>query len=86
MPGQATEIYAPEFDWHLARLPDRERTRIVEAVRDLGRRLDRFPHRRLQGRPEFRLHVGDHRIIYRFDARLNLLELVTAGHRREVYR
>lgn len=52
----------------------------------MGRRLDDFPHERLQGRPEFRLRVGDYRIVYRFDLGQNELLLVTIGHRREVYR
>lgn len=55
-------------------------------LRDLGRRLDSFPHWRLQGRPEFRLRVGDYRVIYQFDVRRNELFLVTLGHRRDVYR
>ena len=37
-------------------------------------------------RAEFRLRVGDYRIIYTFDVRRNELSLVTLGHRREVYR
>jgi mRNA-degrading endonuclease RelE of RelBE toxin-antitoxin system len=52
----------------------------------LGRRLDDFPHARSQGRAEFRLRVGDYRIIYAFDVSRNELSLVTLGHRREVYR
>lgn len=86
MPGQATEVHAPEFVRRLATLSSKDRSRIIEAIRDLGRRLDIFPHHRLQGRPEFRLRVGDYRVIYRFDLQLNVLELVTVGHRREIYR
>jgi mRNA interferase RelE/StbE len=51
----------------------------------MGRRLEDFPHHRLQGRSEFRLRVGDYRIIYDFDVHRNELALVTLGHRREVY-
>jgi mRNA-degrading endonuclease RelE of RelBE toxin-antitoxin system len=40
----------------------------------------------LQGRAEFRLRVGDYRIIYAFDVSRNELSLVTLGHRREAYR
>jgi mRNA-degrading endonuclease RelE of RelBE toxin-antitoxin system len=60
--------------------------RLIEKIRALGRRLDDFPHERLQGRPEFRLRVGDYRIIYVFDLVRNEISLVTLGHRREVYR
>ena len=39
-----------------------------------------------QGRSEFRLRVGDYRVIYEFDLGHNELSLATLGHRREVYR
>jgi mRNA-degrading endonuclease RelE of RelBE toxin-antitoxin system len=64
--NQATEIYSGEFDAIFSKLPTAIRTRITADIRDLGRRLDSFPHRRLQGRPEFRLRAGDYRVIYLF--------------------
>jgi mRNA interferase RelE/StbE len=84
--NQATEIYSREFDSIFFRLPPPWQQRILEKVRDLGRRLDCFPHQRLSGRSEFRLRVGDYRIIYDFDLSRNELYLITLGHRREVYR
>jgi mRNA interferase RelE/StbE len=83
---QATEIYACEFDARLLVLPRGVRRRIEARIRDLGQRLGDFPHERLQGRPEFRLRVGDYRIIYRFDLTCGELYLITLGHRREIYR
>jgi mRNA interferase RelE/StbE len=84
--GQATEIYSKEFQTIFDRLPSGIRVRIIEKIRTIGRRLATFPHERLQGRSEFRVRVGDYRIIYRFDAASNEISLVTLGHRREVYR
>jgi mRNA interferase RelE/StbE len=84
--NQATEIYSREFDAIFQHLPARLQDRIEAKIRDLGRQLDGFPHKRLHGRPEFRLRVGDYRVIYEFDLRQNELYLVTVGHRREVYR
>ena len=52
----------------------------------MGENLARFSHERLQGRPEFRLRVGDYRVLYEFDARQERIILHYAGHRREVYR
>ena len=83
---QATEIYAREFDTIFLNLPPRIRGQIEAKIRELGRRLEDFPHHRLQGRPEFRLRAGDYRIVYEFDVRANELRLITLGHRREVYR
>lgn len=86
MPGWATQIFSREFDAALDRLPDRVRDLIVEKITDMGRRLESFPHYRMTGRGEFRLRVGDYRLIYRFDLSRNEIELITLGHRREVYR
>jgi mRNA interferase RelE/StbE len=84
--NQATEIYSREFDAIFSKLPAAVRTRIIADIRDLGRQLDSFPHQRLQGRPEFRLRVGDYRVIYVFNGQQNELFLSTVGHRRDVYR
>ena len=84
--SQATEIYSREFDTIFFRLPSQTQDRILAHIRELGRRLENFPHARLQGRAEFRLRLGDYRIIYTFDVSRNELSLVTLGHRREVYR
>lgn len=40
----------------------------------------------LQGRPGFRVRVGDYRIIYTIEDDVLLVVVVTVGHRREVYR
>lgn len=84
--SQATEIYSREFDSIFSELAPGVRRRVREKIRLLGSRLDTFPHERLQGRPEFRLRVGDYRVMYEFDQEHNELFLVTLGHRRGVYR
>ena len=83
---QATEVYSREFDTIYLQLPRRLREQIESKIREMGRRLEDFPHQRLQGRSEIRLRAGDYRIIYKFDVERNELSLVTLGHRREVYR
>jgi mRNA interferase RelE/StbE len=40
----------------------------------------------MKGRAEFRLRVGDYRVIYDFDTEKNEIYLITLGNRREVYR
>jgi len=75
-----------EFEGDLNRLPAHVRLLVLEKVRDLGRRLESFPHERLKGCPEFRLRVGDYRVIYGFELRRNVLSLHLVGHRREVCR
>ncbi len=67
-------------------LPTTIRQRIEARIRELGSRLESYPHIRLQGRDEFKLRVGDYRIIYDFDLGRNEIYLIAMGHRREVYR
>ena len=50
---------------------------------ELSRRLDTWPHERLKGRPEFKLRVGDYRVIYRVQA--DKIIVLKIGHRKEVY-
>jgi mRNA interferase RelE/StbE len=83
---QATEVYARSFDAIYLGLPAAVRAQIDVKIAELGRHLESYPHHRLQGRPEFRLRVGDYRVIYEFDVAINELFLIALGHRREVYR
>ena len=41
--------------------------------------------RALQGRPGWRVRVGDYRVIYRVADDVLLVLIVTLGHRREIY-
>ncbi len=84
--SRATEVYSREFDAALLNLPARLRSQVEAKIDDLGSRLASYPHHRLQGRSEFRLRVGDYRIIYDFDQQQNILYLLTIGNRREIYR
>ena len=86
MPGCATQIFSHEFDTALGRIPAHTRELILAKITDIGSRLESFPHYRMTGRSEFRLRVGDYRIIYRFDVARNEILLITLGHRREIYR
>lgn len=84
--GQAEEIYAREFDQILLNLSQGVRAQIQSKITELGQKLEHFPHYRMKGREEFRLRVGDYRVIYKIDLNKNQIYLITLGHRREVYR
>lgn len=86
MPGAATQVFSREFDVALARVPDNISALILGKITEMGRRLDSFPHYRMTGRGEFRLRVGDYRVIYDFDTEKSEIYLITLGNRREVYR
>ena len=58
----------------------------MRKIDEMGARLNSFPHHRLTGRPEYRLRIGDFRVLYEFDAEAGRLFLHYVGHRREIYR
>lgn len=86
-PLHAQQVFAPEFDADFFRLSKAQQTLIEKKVDDMGARLADFPHTKLKGASgNFRLRVGDYRIIYTFDLARNILFLKLIGHRSEVYR
>ncbi len=86
MPAWATQIFSREFDAALNGIPSQVRELILTKITEMGGRLESFPHYRMTGREECRLRVGDYRIIYRFSVARSEINLITLGHRRDVYR
>jgi mRNA interferase RelE/StbE len=82
----ALQIWSPTFTRAFDALPASAREAVQRKVDEMGTRLESFPHQRLQGRSEFKLRVGDYRVLYEFDAKLGRLSLHYVGHRREIYK
>jgi mRNA interferase RelE/StbE len=82
----ALQIWSPTFARSFDSLPPSVRTDVETKVDELGTRLESFPHKRLQGRPEFKLRVGDYRVLYEFDVKLGRIHLHYVGNRREIYK
>jgi mRNA interferase RelE/StbE len=82
----ATQVYTREFDSVFFKLPPHLREVIERKIHRLGSHIENYPHRQLTGRREFRLRVGDYRVIYEFNRERNILYLLALGHRRDVYR
>ena len=82
----ALQIWSPTFSRTFDALPAPVRAAGQLKLDELGTRLDGFPHQRLQGRSEFKLCVGDYRVLYEFDAKLGRIYLHYVGHRREIYK
>jgi mRNA interferase RelE/StbE len=70
----------------LKKIHPQERGRIQGAIALLARDPRPPSAKALQGRPGFRVRVGDYRIIYTIEDGVLLIVVVTIGHRREVYR
>jgi hypothetical protein len=56
----ALQIWSPTFSKAFDSLPRSVREGVQQKVDEMGARLNRFPHKRLAGRPEFKLRVGDY--------------------------
>jgi mRNA interferase RelE/StbE len=82
----ALQIWSPTFSRSFDELPSAIRETVQRKVDEMGTRLESFPHKRLQGRPEFKLRVGDYRVLSEFDAKLGLIHLHYVGNRREIYK
>ena len=84
--ASALQIWSPTFTRSFDNLPPAVRADVERKVDDMGTRLESFPHQRLKGRSEFKLRVGDYRVLYEFDARLGRIYLHYVGNRPEIYK
>jgi mRNA interferase RelE/StbE len=82
----ALQIWSATFSRALDNLPASIQAHVQQKVDEMGTRLETFPHQRLQGRAEFKLRVGDYRVLYEFDVKLGRVYLHYVGHRREIYK
>lgn len=69
----------------LSRMPANERARIVGKINQLATSPEELANqvRRLQGRPGYRLRIGDWRVI--FDENGDVLDILAIGPRGSVY-
>lgn len=69
---------------------DRLSARTFERVAEVILRLERDPRppgtQKLRGVQDYRLRVGQYRILYVIDDRERVVEVIAVGHRRDVYR
>lgn len=65
-------------------LPADVRDRVTEKLRDAGDHPDRHL-KRLRGRDDYRLRIGDYRAIIDWNRDENVLYVTDFGHRRNIY-
>ena len=82
----ALQIWSPTFSKAFDSLPSAVRELVQRKVDEMGARLSSFPHKRLEGRPEFKLRVGDYRVLYEFDVKQGRIYLHYVGNRRDIYK
>ncbi|WP_246078071.1 type II toxin-antitoxin system RelE family toxin [Rhodoglobus vestalii] len=69
----------------LKRVDHHHRDRIRGAIALLSENPRPPGAKALQGRPGFRVRVGDYRIVYTIQDDVLLVVVVTLGHRRDIY-
>ena len=84
--GAATRVHSPDFDADFSGLPDNVQRLVEHKLDEMGLRLADYPHHRLTGSAEYRLRVGDYRIIYEFEVEKNVIYLLTVGRRDKIYK
>ncbi|HSY43742.1 MAG TPA: type II toxin-antitoxin system RelE/ParE family toxin [Candidatus Acidoferrum sp.] len=82
----ALQIWSATFSKAFDKLPSDVREIAQSKIDELGARLENFSHQKLQGRSEYKLRVGDYRVLYEFDVKAGRLYLHYVGHRREIYK
>ncbi len=61
-------------------------TRIADQIQELELDPRRQGSKKLRGSNSYRIRIGDYRVIYTIDDRLETVEIVAVGHRRDIYR
>jgi mRNA interferase RelE/StbE len=67
------------------RLPSIVHTRLSNKILSLEDNPRPRGFKKLGGREEYRLRVGDYRILYIIDDKKHTITIIAVGHRREVY-
>ena len=68
------------------RLPARTFERLTRAILKLERDPRPKGSKRLRGVQDYRLRVGEYRVLYSIDDHKRVVQVIAVGHRREVYR
>ncbi|MFQ5874520.1 MAG: type II toxin-antitoxin system RelE/ParE family toxin [Dehalococcoidia bacterium] len=76
----------PAAEREIEKLPSSVHTRISGRILSLEDNPRPRGTRKLSGREEYRLRVGDYRVLYTIDDSNRVVIVFAVGHRREVYR
>ena len=82
----ALQIWSPTFSKAFDSLPRFVRELVQRKIDEMGARLSSFPYKRLEDRREFKLRVGDYRVLYEFDIKQGRIYLHYVGNRRDIYK
>lgn len=70
----------------LSRLAPAAQEKLVAAIGRLAANPRPAGCRKLQGRPGYRIRVGEYRVVYDIHEHVITVEIIGIGHRKDVYR
>jgi mRNA interferase RelE/StbE len=79
-------VFVRSAEKELAKLSTNIQLRVGQAIRSLEDHPFPGQAKRLKGREEFRIRVGDYRVLYTVEHKARVLTILAIGRRREVYR
>jgi mRNA interferase RelE/StbE len=82
------EVYVEKSaEYDLKRLPTSTFHRIIPQIRTLAQNPRPSGCRKLTGsKNDWRIRVGDYRVLYEIDGKIRAVRIMRVRHRREVYR
>ncbi|MDB5006172.1 MAG: type toxin-antitoxin system RelE/ParE family toxin [Mucilaginibacter sp.] len=80
-----TLVLSKKAEKQLDNLPDHIAEPILNAITNLEENPRPQGYKKLTGRPGYRIRIGNYRVIYDiFDTQL-IVEIITLGHRKDIY-
>jgi mRNA interferase RelE/StbE len=67
-------------------LPPKIHDKIIKSLLELKNTLFPRKAKKLQARDGYRLRIGEYRVLYILHEKEKIIEIVSIGHRKEVYR
>lgn len=85
--SEGWQLYiAKRAEKYLKNLPDKERILLIKAIDLLANNPYKNDVKKLKGRPEWSLRVGNKRILLRVDAKVRAIIIVAIGSRGDIYK
>ena len=70
----------------LSKIHEPDQERIIKSIKALGEKPRPPGCIKLSGREAWRIRVGNYRVIYEIDDKINKILIILIRHRREIYR
>ncbi len=70
----------------LAKIPEPFQENIITAIQSLATNPHPQNSKKLQGRPAYRIRIGQYRVIYEIDDGALTILVINVGHRKNIYK